>query len=85
MDISDKSIAVAGDMGAALAKGPRVDIVIAGEGPWLGGINGYFFRIKRGVRVSVPESLYMLIKQSERVEKLSKAVVAPFTGAGKRL
>lgn len=73
------------DVGEALAKEKRVELVISGEGVWFGGINGYFFRIRRGERVAVPESLYMLIKQSERVEKLSNAVTAPFRGAGKRL
>ena len=55
--MSDQEIdRLSGAAGKRLAAEPKVEIVIApAEGgqdvPWEGGLNGYFFRIPRGVRV----------------------------------
>lgn len=47
--ITDKEIdAIQGDMGETLRKQPRVRMRIEGSGYWEGGINGWFFRVRRG-------------------------------------
>ena len=46
--ITDKEIdAIQGDMGETLRKQPRVRMRIEGSGYWEGGINGWFFRVRR--------------------------------------
>ena len=61
--MSDQEIdRLSGAAGKRLAAEPKVEIVIApAEGgqdvPWEGGLNGYFFRIPRGVRVQVRRAL----------------------------
>ena len=50
--------------------------------PWEGGINGYFFRIQRGVAVSVPQSLAELIRQNAQVQLLGEASVRPYKATG---
>lgn len=89
--ISDLEIdKITGVTGDSLAKEERVNILIAdpaGTGiPWEGGINGHFFRIRRGVNVSVPQSVAELIRQNERVTVLGAALVGPYkNGRGKKL
>ena len=90
--MSDQEIdRLSGAAGKRLASEPKVEIVIApAEGgqdvPWEGGLNGYFFRIPRGVRVQVPQSLAALIRENERVAELSRAQVRAYSaGRGKRL
>jgi cytochrome c len=54
--------------------------------PWEGGVNGTFYRIKRGVKVSVPENVARLIEQSEELREKSRLDTAAYTrGMGKRL
>ena len=78
-----------GSLGEQLMREPRIQLRIAGtpeDIPWEGGINGYFFRIRRGVQVSVPQSLAELIRQSAQVQLLGEARVRPYKGSrGKRL
>lgn len=64
-----------------------VEILIKGTGePWIGGINGKFYRISRGVNVKVPKNLAMLIKANEQVVILSEQRVAEYKrGKGKCL
>ena len=81
---------ITGETGASLAKEERVNILIAdpaGTGiPWEGGINGHFFRIRRGVNVAVPKSVAELIRQNERVTVLGEELVGPYkSGRGKKL
>ena len=88
--ITDKEIdRLQGKVGEMLMAEPRVSLIIAGqpdETPWEGGINGYFFRIRRGVQVSVPQSLWELIRQNEQVQLMAEARVRPYKGnRGKRL
>lgn len=89
--ITDRDIdRIAGDTGAKLKAEKRVSIVVAdstGAGiPWEGGINGYFFRIKRETPVSVPESIARLIAQSAEVCELSARQLKAYkTISGKKL
>lgn len=88
--ITDKEIdRLGGAVGELLRAEPRVQLRIAGgpeEAPWEGGINGYFFRIRRGIQVAVPQSLAELIRQNEQVQLLSEARLRPYKGnRGKKL
>ena len=80
---------LAGKLGQKLMQEPKVRLMIAGsmeDMPWEGGINGDFFRIQRGVAVSVPQSLAELIRQNAQVQLLGEASVRPYKGnRGKRL
>lgn len=81
---------IAGNTGKALRAKNRVSIVIpekaGGNPPWEGGLNGHFFRIRRGVPVEVPESLAELIRQNEAVTEAARESVRIYaTGRGKRL
>ena len=49
-----------------------------GDRPWVGGINGRFYRISRGKPVKVPESLAKLIAQNEKLAVLSNASLAEY-------
>ena len=79
--ITDKEIdRLGGAVGERLMAGSPEDR------PWEGGINGYFFRIRRGVQVAVPQSLAELIRQNEQVQLLSEARVRPYKASrGKKL
>lgn len=89
--ITDKEIQkLQGEMGERLAKQPKVKMMIknpTGSGqPWEGGINGYFFRIRRGVEVELPRSIARLIQRSEQVEILGQRKVRAYKGnKGRRL
>lgn len=90
--MSDREIdRISGAAGKRLAAEPKVRLVIAPvddgqNAPWEGGFNGYFFRIPRGVRVQVPESLARLIQENARAAELSRAGVREYSaGRGKRL
>ncbi len=79
-----------GDIGEQLRSQPRITVIIAPEAgancPWEGGINGHFFRIRRGVPVEVPASLAKLIESNERVSILSVENVKDYRSLpGKRL
>ena len=78
-----------GSLGEQLMREPRIQLRITGtpeDIPWEGGINGYFFRIPRGVPVQVPESLARLIQENARAAELSRAGVREYSaGRGKRL
>ena len=80
---------VAGDAGRELKAQPKVEIMIGqkpGSTHWEGGLNGYFFRIKRGVAVRIPAAIAELIAQNERVTRLSSGMFREYTmGRGKRL
>ena len=81
---------VMGNTGRVLQAEPRVTIII-GKRPeeaeyWEGGLNGYFFRIKRGAEVKVPESIAELIRENDRVTELARERLTEYTaGRGKRL
>lgn len=88
--ITDNEIdRLGGAVGERLMAEQRIQLMIAGDpadNPWEGGINGYFFRIRRGVEVSVPQSLAELIRQNEQVQLLSEARMRPYKGnRGKKL
>lgn len=82
---------LSGAAGKRLAAEPKVELIIAPaddgqNAPWEGGLNGYFFRIPRGVPVQVPESLARLIQENERIAELSRERVREYSaGRGKRL
>lgn len=82
--INDREIdRLQGEMGAELAAQPRVRMLIRDNGtgaPWEGGINGYFFRIQRGVVVELPASIARLIQLSEQVELMGERKVRPYRG-----
>jgi len=89
--ITDREIdKLQGEMGTVLASEPRVSMLIKdaqGLGqPWEGGINGYFFRIRRNEVVELPKSIAELIRRSEQVEIMSERSVRPYKGArGRKL
>ncbi len=90
--MSDREIdRLSGAAGKRLAAEPKVELIIAPtddgqNAPWEGGLNGYFFRIPRGVPVQVPESLARLIQENERIAELSREWVREYSaGRGKRL
>ena len=79
---------IASDTGDVLRKEKKVSIIISGDGVgayWEGGINGHIFRIKTGVEVTVPESLYRLIRQNAAVSRASEEAAAPYRGRGRKL
>ena len=80
---------ISGDTGRALAAQRKVSIVIAQSpdgAPWEGCLNGYFFRIRRGVPVEVPEAIAELIGENARVTELAKAAIREYrAGRGKKL
>lgn len=80
---------ISGDTGRALAAQRKVTLVIsdAGDGaPWEGGLNGYFFRIRRGVPVEVPEAIAELIRENEQTTELSRGALGEYRrGRGKKL
>lgn len=76
---------IATETGNALAKEPKVAIVIHGDDGlpyWEGGINGHFFRIRTDTRVEVPKSLATLISQSHAVRVESEARVRAYRKSG---
>lgn len=87
--ITDKELdRLQGRLGRRLMEEPKVRLIIGGaaDAPWEGGINGHFFRIRRGVEVAVPQSLAELIRQNEQVQLLGEARLRPYKGGrGKRL
>lgn len=80
---------ISGETGKALAAQKKATIVIAGkkeDAPWEGGLNGYFFRIRRGIPVEVPEAIAELIRENERVTELARGAVGEYRrGRGKKL
>ncbi len=76
---------IASETGKALAKEPKVRIVITaenGEAYWEGGVNGHFFRIKTNESVQVPQSLAALIAQSAAVRVQSEAQTRAYRKSG---
>ncbi len=79
---------IASDTGEALRREPKVTIIISGDGTgayWEGGINGHIFRIKTGVEVTVPESLYRLIRQNAAVSRAAEETARPYRGRGRKM
>ena len=89
--INDREIdRLTGSVGEALMKEPRLELTIPdreGSGrPWEGGINGYFFRIPRGVPVKVPKSVAELIAAGEQVAFYAERSTRAYrTAKGKKL
>lgn len=53
---------------------------------WEGGVNGTFYRIKRGIKVKVPKNVAELIEESEMLREQSRnETLAYRRGMGKRL
>lgn len=79
---------IASDTGDALRKEKQYDILISGDGLgayWEGGINGHIFRIRTGITVTVPESLYRLIRQNAAVTQAAALSAAPYKGRGRKV
>ena len=56
------------------------------DDPWEGGVNGTFYRIKRGIKVKVPKNVAELIEESEMLREQSRnETLAYRRGMGKRL
>ena len=73
--ITDKEIdAIQGDMGETLEKQPRE-----------GGINGWFFRVRRGEETELPKSIAELIQRSEQVAVMGEREVKAYRGVGRRV
>ena len=54
--------------------------------PWEGGVNGTFYRSKRGIKVKVPKNVAELIEESEMLREQSRnETLAYRRGMGKRL
>lgn len=49
-----------------------------GDRPWIGGINGNFYSISRGVAVRVPQNLAALIRQNERCRVLAVKTISEY-------
>ena len=82
--ITDKEIdAIQGDMGETLRKQPRVRMRIEGSGYWEGGINGWFFRVRRGEETELPKSIAELIQRSEQVAVMGEREVKAVLGVYK--
>ena len=80
MYITDKEISInSGE--------PYVEIVLPkGDRPWIGGINGRFYSISRGIPVKVPANLAELISQNENYTIIAEDSVAEYKSAqGKNL
>lgn len=57
-----------------------------GDYPWEGALNGKFYRIKRGVKVTVPASVARLIYDSENMRRISGVYTEAYRhGIGKKL
>lgn len=79
---------IASETGKKLKAEPKVKIIIAEDGGnkyWEGGINGHFFRIKRGEYVEIPESLAKVIEQSARTMRQGEELVKAYKGAGEQV
>jgi len=87
--ITDRDIdRITSETGKKLKKEPKVRIIIEKDGGnqfWEGGINGHFFRIKRGEYVEIPESLAKVIEQSARTMRQGEELVKAYKGAGKQV
>lgn len=87
--ITDRDIdRITSETGKKLKKEHKVRIIIAEDGGnkfWEGGINGHFFRIKRGEPVEIPESLAKVIEQSARTMRQGEELVKAYKGAGKKV
>ena len=89
--LTDREIdRLSGEAGERLRSEKKVLIRImprenGANAPWEGGLNGWFFRIPRGIPVEVPESLAKLIRQSAVVENLGKEGVRAYRGGGRKL
>lgn len=84
--ITDKEIdAIQGDMGETLRKQPRVRMRIEGSGYWEGGINGWFFRVRRGEETELPRSIAELIQRSEQVAVMGEREVKAYRRVGRRV
>ena len=56
------------------------------DNPSEGGVNGTFYRIKRGIKVKVPKNVAELIEESEMLREQSRnETLAYRRGMGKRL
>ena len=56
------------------------------DSPWEGGVTGTFYRIKRGIKVKVPQNVAELIEESEMLREQSRnETLAYRRGMGKRL
>ena len=73
------------DMGETLRKQPRVRMRIEGSGYWEGGINGWFFRVRRGEETELPKSIAELIQRSEQVAVMGEWEVKAYRGVGRRV
>lgn len=84
--ISEKQIdQIASETCRALSGEPKQTVIIAEDGNaayWEGGVNGHFFRIRRGVPVEVPKSLALLISQSADVLRQSERAVQAYRKSG---
>ena len=90
--LTDREIdKLSGEAGERLRSEKKVLIRImprenGANAPWEGGLNGWFFRIPRGIPVEVPESLAKLIRENECTEALAKERLQEYRGGrGKRL
>ena len=71
--------------GETLRKQPRVRMRIEGSGYWEGGINGWFFRVRRGEETELPKSIAELIQRSEQVAVMGEREVKAYRGVGRRV
>lgn len=87
--ITDRDVdKIASETGKKMKKEPKVRIIIAEDGDnkfWEGGINGHFFRIKRGEPVEIPESLAVVIEQSAKTMRQSEELIKPYKEKGKQV
>ena len=87
--IENETLTIPCETEKAFAAQRKVTIILSGaqaDAPWEGGLNGYFYRIRRGVQVDVPEAIADLIRENERAAELSRGALGAYTrGRGKKL
>ena len=89
--ITDSDIdKITGETGKSLSQEPKIELIIPVESendnqPFECGINGYFFRIRRGEKVSVPRSIAELIASKAQVTFVSNEQTKAFKNKGKKL
>lgn len=70
---------------AELKRQPKVKVRLEGSGYWEGGINGWFFRVRRGEETELPRPVAELIKRSERAAVSEDSEIAAYRGAGRKV
>ena len=87
--ISEKEIdQLTTETGKKLKKEKKVAVILPKDGKgefWEGGINGHFFRIRKGQTVEVPKSLAKLMEQNDATIREMEKIAEEFQGEGQQV